>query len=662
MEFFLVGAQPGYWTPIDSLSWSLMMALDLGDNWNKEFTRLELSSMMPTDRIWELMPPYPGEPPATGVDFAKMYRELGIFRQTTDQLEKTSQIMSPAAEKKLMSWLPGGLDGIGSNNWVVDGNHSMTGKPWLANDPHLGLTAPAVWYFAHIKANDLNVIGATLPGMPAVVLGRTENFAWGFTNTSPDVQDLFIEAIDSKNTSLYKTPDGLASFNIRRETILVKHQNPIEFLVRETRHGPVISDAYPRASKLINTDKFALALKWTALDTANQSILAMFDMNKADNLDEFKLAIRKNYAPMQNIVMADKDGNIAYEAAGVAPSRNRNAGLFGVAPGLGWDKQYDWGPYLKVDELPHQDNPSRGWIATANQRVQDENSPHPLTSDWTFPYRQNRIESLLQSKSKHDLSSMKAIQADTLSLAAEPLIPIIKNVHSKHPLATKAQEMLSNFHGEMAVDSSAALIFNAWADQLSRRIFTPHLKDVFETEYGKRGFRPGLINVMSNQIEYWCDKPNTPQLETCDQANTEAFDAALDYLSNRYGNNPEKWHWGQAHMAISEHRPLSRAGLIGWLFEIKKPVPGDSFTINVGKTGFENPNEPYATYNAASLRAIYDFSDLNKSVFIYQAGQSGWVQSGRYRRFANDWSNNQYLPLTMDLKGKPDREINLSPK
>ena len=661
LEFLLTGSKPGYWTPIDSLSWSMMMALDLGDNWNKEFARLELAASMPTEQIWEIMPPYPGESPATTVDFANLYKNLGVYAKPTSEDKSSGSILTPKAEKTLLSWMPGGLDGIGSNNWVVDGKHSTTGKPWLANDPHLGLTAPAVWYFAHIKTNDLNVMGATLPGMPTVVLGRTENMAWGFTNTSPDVQDLFIEAVDGKNPNQYKTPDGFSSFKVRRETILVKGKPSVNFLVRETRHGPVISDAYPRAAKVIDTKRYVLALKWTALDANNQSIQAMFDMNKAEDMDDFKSAIRKNYAPMQNIVMADTSGTIGYQAAGVAPQRAKRVGLAGVAPALGWEKQYDWGPYLKAEELPHQENPAKGWIATANQRVQDEDAPHPLTSDWTFPYRQNRIEALLQKTSKHDLDSMRAIQGDTLSLGSVPLIPFLKSVKSNHPLAQQSLEILGNFDGNMAVDSSAALIFNAWADQLARRIFKPHLNELFDIEYGKRGFRPGLINVVTNKLEHWCDKPETTEVETCDQANQEAFDVALNYLSNRYGKQPSKWRWGDAHIAISEHRPMSRAGFISHFFEIKRPVPGDGFTVNVGKTGFENPNEPYATYNSASLRAIYDFSDLDKSVFIYQAGQSGWAHSSRYRQFATDWAKNSYLPLTMNPKEKPIRQVTMSP-
>jgi penicillin amidase len=254
------------------------------------------------------------------------------------------------------------------------------------------------------------------------------------------------------------------------------------------------------------------------------------------------------------------------------------------------------------------------------------------------------------------------IQKDVLSKGSTPLIPFLKSVKSNHTLSAAALEVLSKFDGTMAVDSSGALIFNAWADQLARRLFAPHLKEMFATEYGKKGLRVGLIHVVTQKIDFWCDRPETKEVESCENANQEAFDAALNYLSKRYGSNIEKWQWGEAHQAISEHRPLSRSGFIGRLFEISRPFPGDGFTVNVGRTGFENPNEPFATYNAASMRAIYDFSDLEKSQFIYQAGQSGWAHTPRYRQYATDWSKSQYLPLEMNPKSEPKRSLVLEPR
>jgi penicillin amidase len=643
-EFMILGTQPGQWSPADSVAWTLMMALDLGGNWNKEFLRLELSKELDTQQIWEVLPPYPGENPATSINFAQMYREMGLFKNKGTQ---QSKLPSSSFE------IPGITEGIGSNNWVVNGDKSATGKPWLANDPHLNLTAPAVWYFAHIDAPNIKTIGATLPGMPIVVLGRTTNLAWGFTNTGPDVQDLYIEALDPSNPSRYKTGQGFENFSFREERIQIKGKEAERFIVRETRHGPVISDVYDRAKNLIDTDHFAISMRWTALDTGNQTLVAGLDMNRAETLDDFKLALKKYYAPMQNVVMADVNGNIAYRALGAVPKRVKGQGLFGVAPALGWDKQYDWHGYISLEALPQDNNPSKGWIATANQRVQGPNDPNPLTSDWDLPYRYNRIESLLEAESKHDLASMKAIQLDTVSLYALELLPFLKTAESNHPATQEAMAVISEYDGNMKMDSAGAAIFNAWTDQLTRRLFQEKLGKSFEYEYGKNSFRAGLkkileMNATGNPAAaFWCDKKSTPEVETCEQAINEAFTLALTELSSELGKHPKSWRWGDIHIAISEHRPFSKASFLKNRFEVKRAVPGDNFTINVGTVNFNNKAALFTVNQAPSLRTIYDFSNLDKSQFIYQTGQSGWVNSHNYQNYANLWAKGEYLPLTM---------------
>lgn len=330
VEYFLTGSKPGHWSPTDSVAWMLMMAYDLGGNWQRELQRLELSKYLSTQQVWEVIPPYAHGELVSNMDFAKLYRELRVFNTNTkDENPKSKNL--PATELSAND-LPGGKDGIGSNNWALSGKLTDTGKPLLANDPHLGLSAPAVWYFAHLDAPGLNVIGGTLPGIPAVVLGRTEKYAWSFTNTNPDVQDTYLEQLDPSNPSMYRGPDGMLPLTVRQEIIHIKGSEPLTFIVKETRHGPVISDSYARVQRAINTNRYALALRWTALDTDNQSVVGLLEMNRAKDLDSFKVALHKNYAPMQNVVMADTEGNIAYQAAGIAPKRTLHQGLYGIAP------------------------------------------------------------------------------------------------------------------------------------------------------------------------------------------------------------------------------------------------------------------------------------------------------------------------------------------
>ena len=662
IEYFLTGSKPGHWSPTDSVAWMLMMAYDLGGNWHKELQRLELSQYLTTKQIWEVVPPYESSDPVSNMDFSKLYRELKVFHANPAPIEGRPQNL-PSTE--LSRWdrqwdQMGGRDGIGSNNWALSGKLSATGKPLLANDPHLGLSAPAIWYFAHLDAPGLNVIGGTLPGIPAIVLGRTDKFAWSFTNTGPDVQDLYIEQIDPKNPGMYRGPDGPLPFKVHQEIIDIKGAPSLTFLVKETRHGPVISDSYARAKRTIDTDRFALALRWTALDIENQSVVGLFEMNRAADLDQFKQALRKNYAPMQNVVMADSEGNIAYQAAGIAPKRTLHQGLYGVAPAPGWERQYDWSGYVPFEQLPASNNPEQGWIATANQRIIAANDPNPLTGDWDLPTRYDRIVDLIKSKNIHSVDDMKTMQGDTLSLAATPLLELFKSSQGSHPLSAKAMEIGNTFDGDMKVDSAGALIFNAWANQLTQALFS-RLSYLFSENYGARNYRAPLINQVKNPTSPWCDDPKTESVESCQEASNKALDKALEYLSKEYGNDPKSWAWGKAHIAISEHRPFSKVPILGSLFNIKTPFPGDSFTVNVGRLELLQSQNPYETLQAPSLRTLYDLSDLEKSLFIYQAGQSGWVQSKLYRNMNTLWANNEYLPLKMKSENT-HRQLELNNK
>jgi len=656
VEFFLTGSKPALWTPIDSVSWSLMMALDLGDNWGREFSRLQLAKSMTTAQIWEIMPPYVGESATTQLDFAKMYQDANIFVPP-----ETSQSQHRSTYDHLQAWIPQGSEGKGSNNWVIQGLSTESKKPLLANDPHLGLSSPSTWYFAHLQAKDLNVIGGTIPGLPGVVLGYTPNIAWGFTNTAPDVQDLFIEAINPNNLAQYKTPSGFESFKVRRESILVKDKQPVNFVVRETRHGPVISDAYPQAAKVIDTNRFVLALRWTALDRKNQSIRALIDMNKATSLEELKDSLEHYYAPMQNVVMADTEGKIAFVAAGVAPKRMKEQGMVGVAPVFGWDASNDWKEYLKPQELPHNYAPDKPWVVTANQKVEDANAPYTLTADWTMPYRANRIVELLEKNKIHDLNTMQSIQNDTVSLAAQPLLKLFHESSSSNTLTTEVQQEINNFQGEMSINSSGALIFNVWVDQLTRAVFSEALGDSFDRLYPNKGLRDGLLNVLKNNPDVWCRPSNLPDVKSCNDLSQLAMDRALNYLTKRYGKDPKKWRWGEAHPAVGAHKPLGQISFLSQFFNISTPSAGDGHTINVGSMSFKNTKDPYSSGVAAGMRAVYDLSNLNQSIFIGFGGQSGWVQSPRYKAYSNSWSKGNYLPLMIDPKDFKSYQLNLSP-
>ncbi|MCE7529598.1 penicillin acylase family protein [Polynucleobacter sp. IMCC 29146] len=661
LEYFLTRSKPGYFSAADSVAWMLVMALDLGGNWQKELQRLGLAQYLTTAQVWEVMPPYPDTKPVSNVDFSKLYQDLQVYPATKTAQTNAATVTQDKANLQLSHFLPGGKDGIGSNNWVISGNKTASGKPLLANDPHLGLSAPSAWYFVHIDAPKLQVIGATMPGIPAVIIGRTKQIAWGFTNTNPDVQDLYLEQFDLKSSGLYRGPDGPLPFRVREEIIDIKGENSFRFIVKESRHGPIISDAYELAKNTIDAKRYALALRWTALDLENQSLATLLDMNRAESIDELKNSLRHFYAPMQNIVMADTLGNIALQVAGVAPKRTLYQGLYGIAPVPGWDRQYDWTSYIPFDQLPAITNPTEGWLASANQQILADYNSNPLTADWELPFRYDRIKQLLEAQNKHDLNSMRAIQGDTLSLGATPLLELFKSVQSTHPLSNSAKQITNTFAGDMVANSAAPTIFNAWVDQLTRLLFS-RLGDLFKQEYGKRRqFREALILQLANPNSPWCDQPSSTTVENCAETAKLAYDLALDQLSSAYGPDPQKWLWGQAHLAVAEHRPFSKVPLLNKIFNLVNPFPGDSFSVNVGRLELGKSASPFNTKQAASMRIIFDFANLDQSTFIYPTGQSGWVQSSRYRNLNALWANNEALPLT----SKPtsySRQLDLAPK
>jgi penicillin amidase len=542
------------------------------------------------------------------------------------------------------------VDGKGSNNWVLSGQRTVSGKPLLANDPHLDLGAPAIWYFASLQAPagqradgsaqpGLKVMGATLPGLPFVVLGRTDRVAWGFTNTGPDVQDLYIERIHPDDPDLYLTPKGWEKWQTRQETIKVKGQADVNYTARHSRHGPVISDAVPSHAQVLDLKRHVLALRWSALEDDNQTVLAGLLGNEAQSVDDLLQAFAHHHSPMQNVVMADVQGRIAYKAIGRAPQRKPENDLHGVAPAPGWMEKYDWQGWRSYASNP-QDGGERGWIATANQRVVPAGTPNPLTQDWALPYRYQRIEQQLGAKERHDLDSMQRLQNDVTSLAMQKLLPHLLNTSSKHALAPAAMAELQKFDGTMSADRAAPLIAAVWADELVRGVIAPRIGEArFKVVYGKRNFRAGLEGMLASNNLWWCGDAG------CPAAATQALDRALDRIVALQGRDVSKWQWGKAHLARSKHQPFGEVAALAPLFNVLRPTGGDTYTVNAGQYNPGDAKAPFVNHQAPSMRAVYDLSDLEQSVFIYQTGQSGLVFSSRYRDMADEWASGRYRPL-----------------
>ncbi len=686
-EFHLLGVKPGGsqgrpWTPQDSLGWSLMMALDLGGNWGNEFARLSAAKVLTTAQLWQLFTPYPGEPPASKTDFAKLYADLGVYNSGTpnaiktgaahaypvraggifdyEELTKTSTLLA----RDINDWAAnvGNSEGKGSNSWVLAGSRTRSGKPLLANDPHLGLSAPAIWYFARLHAPagtapdgrstpGLDVIGATLPGLPFVVLGRTDKVAWGFTNTGPDVQDLYLEQINPANAMQYRVPAAAgqpqwADFKTRSEIIHVKGRPDVSLSVRSTRHGPVLSDVQKAHVDVLDTGKYVISLRWSALETDNLTVLAGIRANRAQSVDDLIAAYADHHSPMQNVVMADVAGKVAYKAIGKVPVRKAANDILGIAPSPGWDARYDWAGWLPYANTPQADLAAigrKGWFANANQSVAPPDFGYFMGQDWVVPYRFDRIEKLLAAAPSHDLASMQKIQADQLSLATLKLLPVLQKTLSQHPLAERAQAALAGFDGTMNADSPAPLIFSVWVDELTRGVIGGKLGEArFEAIYGKRHFRSAIEEIVLRNDSAWCGAAG------CAAQSGAALDRTLKALQTRYGAVPADWKWGDAHYALSAHRPFGNVPVLARVFDVRAVTGGDTFTVNVGQYWPNDIKIPFANRHAASLRAVYDLSNLENSQFIYQTGQSGLVFSSRYRDMRQTWANVQYRPLQMN--------------
>ncbi len=658
-EFLILGINPSKdmkpWTAVDSVGWALMMALDLGGNWGNEFARLMALQTLSTDELWTLLPPYPGEARGTKVDIAALYQNLGVYAKPS-----TPQATGMANQQLLASSTLdiGVLEGKGSNNWVLPGNNTKSGLPLLANDPHLGLSAPAVWYFAGLHApagklpdgqthDELNVVGATLPGLPFVVLGRTQKAAWGFTNTGPDVQDLFLEALEGKDS--YRTPSGQQNFETRNEVIKVKGKGDVAIQVRSTRHGPVISDVQPAYAQFLNKDKYAIAIRWSALDPDNQTIVAGMEANFAKSVADLRQAFSKNHSPMQNVVMADANGHVLFKAAGKVPVRASSNDLNGMVPAPGWLAQYDWQSWIPYDQTPEvsqSDIEKRGWHATANQKILPPGYAQFLTNDWTGPERFDRIAQLLSSGTKLDANTMKSIQADVHSLAADRLLPYLQTLTSQHAKAAEALPLLKSFKGDMSRDSAGALIYAVWIDEVTRAILVPKLGETrFKALFGKRSFRPAVEGILATQDQSWCG------VAGCQALMNKALDTALDKIVTMQGDKVSAWNWGRAHPALSSHRPFGNVKVLAGFFDVVGPSGGDGFTVNVGQYWTNSATLPFATRHAASMRAVYDLANLDESGFIYQTGQSGHPFSSRYQDMKDEWGQVKYRPLRMTTSG-----------
>ncbi|MCL4765143.1 MAG: penicillin acylase family protein [Hyphomicrobiaceae bacterium] len=637
-EFLLLGHAPEPWRPADSVTVVKVMALNLSANLGAEIQRLTLAAQgLSPAEIEDLMPLNGGERPPPLPDLAQLYPLRRLDAPTPrEQTAALDELFGAGA----------------SNSWVIAGSRTASGKPLLANDPHLRLTAPSVWYLAHLALGDpqrggVNVVGASLPGTPIIVLGRGDTLAWGFTNAEADVQDLFIERINPGNPAEYLTPAGWRPFESTSMEIRVAGGRTRMVERRRTRHGPVLPGSFRNLAKILAPGHVA-ALQWTALTDDDTTITAGLLDASLRTVPAYLERARLYMVPMQSVVVADSQGRIAMIAPGRLPMRSPANTIAGRAPVPGWDATFDWQGFVPFEALPRVVSPPEAAIGTANARIVGDGYPHLVTHDWEADYRARRIQDLVTSRTGHDMETMRAAQLDVFSPAFAELAPLM--IAAARPLVSVDKDVLdrlSRWDATMRADAPEPLVFVAWLREAVRAIYADDLGPAFDLFFHPRAKSMTRLLRGETTGRDWCDERPTAARESCGEALAAALRRAIQGLEERFGRDRMRWSWGSAHAALGENQVLGELPLVGRLFNIGTASPGGPYTLNRGVMEFGR-DDPFANRHASTFRAIYDLGDLDRSLFMQSTGQSGNPFSRHYRTFEKSWAEGRYIRIPTD--------------
>lgn len=635
-ELIVLGIDPEPWRPADSAAWVRLMAILLSGDWRTELLKAQLSATLSNEQIRDLWPDEPDNSPTT----------VALSPATRAQLQELADAIPdffPAASA--------------SNEWVVAGSRSRSGKPLLANDPHLGMNAPGMWHLARIETPDFKAAGAALPGQPFFMIGQNNHLAWGLTTTHADTQDLFIERLNPDDPNQYLTPDGSLPFETRVETIQVRGRSAPEMLtVRSTRHGPVISDIVPGSLAVAGADT-VVSLAFAALRDDDTSADAAHGINVARTVPEFLDALRGFHAPMQNVAYAHRDGTIGFVSAGRLPIR---PGGPGNRPRNGWTGEHDWSGFVPFEDLPQRQNPAAGFIVNANNRVAARDYPHVIANDWPEGFRAQRIIDLLAQTDIHTADSFAAIQNDVVSLGGRSFARVMFDSLRPDDATAPVVAGLNRWNGSMSADRREPLVYAAWSRALRARLIDDELGGHAAAYRGAR-VRP-LMNMLTGRPG-WCDDIATPSTEDCETIALNALRTALDDLDDQHGDDRATWRWGDAHRAGFKHILLRFAGPLSGLFAPRVSTGGGNDTINRG-TYAAPGNGLFPHTHGPGLRAIFDMASPGDARFMIAPGQSGHIASPHYGDLAPAWRDGRYIVLNGtrdDVRRTASSELSLKP-
>jgi len=624
-----VDVDPEPWTVVHTLAWAKVMAWDLGGNRGMELLRAHVAARLGANAVEEIIPAYNSSYPV-------IVPEL-LTNATLDSVPE-------------MAYEPHALGegfGLGSNNWVISGERTVTGTPLLANDPHLGIQMPSIWYEIGLHCDPVgpecpfNVVGTSFASAPGVIIGHNDRIAWGVTNLGPDVQDLFIERLNPENPNQYEFQGEWLDLDIIQEEIKVSGEDePVVLNVRITKHGPIINDVAGGTEDQWYYGWQPLALSWTALQPSMlmESVLMI---DQAQNWEDFRNALRYWDAPSQNFVYADIDGNIGYQAPGRIPIRAKGDGSIPVP---GWTGEYEWLDFIPFEELPYSFNPEKGYIATANNAVVGEDYPYTITVDWAPGFRARRIVEMIESSDSISLEDIQAMQGDNHQIYVDDMLPYILELQPTESRLAEAVDLLRDWDGQTVRESAAAALFETIRIRLIDEVYQDELGELL-LQKARPSLLTALINTLPNADAVWFDDVNTAEIETREIILLRALEAAVDELSETLGKSMSKWRWGDLHTATFENQSLGQSGisLIEWIFN-RGPVAVDGSFFTVNNTGYDW-SKSYGVVIVPSYRQIIDPADFSRSLSIHTTGQSGHTFHPHYDDMIDMWRNIEYHPM-----------------